>query len=187
MIYLASTSPRRRRLLRSAGMRFRVVRSRYQEKNRISDAPAKTARRHALGKALSAASAVKNGIILGADTLVWQKGRLIGKPKDLPEAFRILTRLQGKDHSVYTGVALVRMSAGKEVKRRVFCVKSVVRLKAMDRADMAAYFRRIRPLDKAGAYAAQAARSGIVRRVRGSFSNVVGLPLEALRRRLAHF
>ena len=99
----------------------------------------------------------------------------------------MLDSLQGRRHAVYTGVALLRRERGRVARRLVFCVKSDVWLKPMDRPRMAAYFRRIDPLDKAGAYAAQRRAAGIVTRVRGSFSNVVGLPVEALRRRLARF
>jgi septum formation protein len=141
-------------------------------------------KRHALAKALSAAPSVKDGIVIGADTVVWQGGGIIGKPRDMRDAKKILLRLQGRWHTVYTGVALVTVKAGRARSKRVFYARSGVLLKRLTPAQIRAYFRKVNPLDKAGAYAIQAKAHSIVERTRGSFSNAVGLPMEALEKRL---
>lgn len=182
MIYLASTSARRRRLLKEAGLRFRVLKPSYEEAGRGS--ASSLTRRHALGKAMSVMARVKKGVILGCDTVVVSAGRVLGKPATLKAASRMLQSLEGRTHVVVSAVALLRMEKGWPVRQRVFLEKSSVRIKKMTPALRRAYLARIRPLDKAGAYAAQAAGRGAVERVRGSFTNVVGLPMEKLKKEL---
>ena len=186
MFYLASTSPRRKRLLRGLGLRFLVRAPSYKEES-TAGPPSKVVQTHALGKALSVARRVQNGTVLGADTIVYFQRKVVGKPKDRKDAFRILSALQGRGHTVYTGVALVRVLSGRIAGQTVFSERTRVYLKKMDTAAIRAYFKEINPLDKAGAYAIQsrktglpAGQAGIVRRVRGSFSNAVGLPVEKL-------
>ena len=180
MIYLASTSPRRKKILKDLGIRFRVLSTRYHEKDLPGTGPAKLVRTHALGKALSAAHLIIHGKILSADTVVYFKNKIIGKPKNRREAFRILSMLQGRWHEVYTGVAIFEIKNKKIHKRRVFTEKTKVCLRPMNRAAILKYFKRVNPLDKAGAYAIQSRRFGIVVEIKGSFSNAVGLPLEKL-------
>lgn len=187
MIYLASTSPRRKKLLREAGIRFRVLQPEYHEKNIPRLGPAALVKRHAWEKGRSAMPLVKNGILLSADTVVYFKGRMIGKPKNMSDAVSILWALQGRQHTVYTGVALFKLSAGKVTKSKAFAVKTGVFIKKMSRADIRSYFKKISPLDKAGAYAIQSDRSSIVLKIKGSFSNAVGLPMEQLSLFLAQF
>lgn len=189
MIYLASSSPRRRRLLREAGIRFKVIRPVYKESGR-GNALSLT-KRHALGKALSVMARVKKGVILGCDTVVVSRGRVLGKPSTMKAAARMLKSLEGRTHAVLSAVALIRMEGSWPQKQLVFTEKSLVKIKKMSAQERQAYLRRIGPLDKAGAYAAQAAgpstgsgRGGVVRSVRGSFTNVVGLPMEKLKKTL---
>ncbi len=181
MIYLASTSPRRKKILKDMGMRFKVLKPDYHESPLPGATPAKLVRAHALGKALSAARLIRQGRVLSADTVVYFRNRIIGKPRDMRDAFRILGQLQGRWHTVYTGVALLNVKAGKTVRRRIFVEKTRVRLRALDRTAMKAYFKRVDPLDKAGAYAIQASRDPLASEVRGSFLNAVGLPVERLK------
>ncbi len=176
MIYLASTSPRRKRLLRESGIRFRVLHSSYQEELHGS-IPASHVKQHALGKALGASPFPKKGLVLGADTIVYFGGKIIGKPKDLKDAFQILSSLQGRWHTVYTGVALVD---ARTKKRVLLSEKTKVLIRKMTAPEVKRYFKKISPLDKAGAYAIQAHRSPIVECIQGSFSNAVGLPLERI-------
>ena len=190
MIYLASSSPRRRVLLRQAGLRYKILRPSYEEKNHGGSALFLT-KRHALGKAMSVMPRVREGLILGADTVVVSGGRILGKPSSMKAAERMLGGLQGRTHAVVTAVALIRMRRGWPAKQIVFTEKSSVRLKKMAVPELRAYLRRIGPLDKAGAYAAQdsggpstSSGSGAVERVRGSFTNVVGLPMEKLKKML---
>lgn len=182
MIYLASTSPRRKRLLKDAGVRYRTLRPNYHERPIAGLAPPELVKRHALEKGLSAAKLVKSGIILSADTIVYVAGGVIGKPKNRGDAFGILSKLQGRWHTVYTGVALLKVSGGSVVKRKSFYAKTRVFVRPMSAGEIKSYFKKINPLDKAGAYAIQSCDSSVVEKIRGSFSNAVGLPMEALQR-----
>jgi len=178
MIYLASTSPRRKALLKKAGVHFRILKPRYAEDDRLEAPPSKVVQRHALKKAESCLRDAKAGTVLAADTLVHIKGEIIGKPKNMKQACLILGKLQGRWHSVYTGVAIFKMAYGRVVKKRVFYEKTKVRIRALTPKGIKNYFKKVNPLDKAGAYAIQSAHGGIVEEVRGLFSNAVGLPVE---------
>ncbi len=182
MVYLASTSPRRKKILREMGVRFRILLPKYDEKRIPGAGPARLVRIHALGKAVSAAKLILNGKILSADTIVYWDKKIIGKPRNMKEAFKILGSLQGRWHQVYTGVAVLEMHSGKIKSRRVFVEKTKVRLKAMSTDQIRSYFKKVNPLDKAGAYAIQVKQGGVVEEVSGSFSNAVGLPIETVKR-----
>ena len=184
MIYLASTSPRRRLLLKQAGIRFRVFCPPYEEKDDPRVSVRVLVKRHALGKALSAVPRVRNGVIVGADTVVVREGSLSGKPRSMRHAEEMLGRLQGKWHTVLTAVALLRVRNGKITRKLVFAETTRIKLRKLGRAELKSYLKRIRPLDKAGAYAIQSTVRGIVERVRGSFSNAVGLPIEKLKKHI---
>lgn len=185
MIYLASTSPRRKFILKKMGVRFRAIRPSYEEGPipvRASAVP--LVRRHALEKARSGAAEVKRGLVLGADTVVAFRGRIFGKPRDMKGAVKMLGSLQGRWHTVYTGVALFEVGARGARRVALFHETTRVKLKEMNVSQIRAYFRRIDPLDKAGAYAIQGAPPTIVQAVKGSYWNAVGLPAERLARRL---
>ena len=182
IIYLASTSPRRKKILKDAGIRFRIVIPGYHEKKLRGAGPRRLVRAHALGKGLAAAKEISEGTVLSADTIVYSDGRIIGKPRDLKHAFRILGSLQGRWHEVYTGVAVLNVRKGKVTGRRVLIEKTRVLLKPLKPEEIAAYFKKIDPLDKAGAYAIQETKNSVVEAVKGSFLNAVGLPLERVRR-----
>ncbi len=137
-----------------------------------------------MGKALSVMGRVREGVILGADTVVVDGRRILGKPATMKKAEKMLGGLQGRCHKVVTAVALIRMGKGRPEKQCVFIEKTEVRLKKMDATMIRRYLKKIGPLDKAGAYAAQAAGVGVVERIKGSFSNVVGLPIEKLKKNL---
>ena len=180
MIYLASTSPRRKILLREKGVRFKILKPSYHEK-RIHGLPAKIVKTHAIEKALSCLKLVKQGIILSADTIVYWNGCVIGKPKNMEDAVRILLKLQDQWHTVFTGVAVLRVKQERVIKKTVFVEKTKIRLQPMTKIEINRYFRRVNPLDKAGAYAIQSKSASIVKEIRGSFSNAVGLPMERLK------
>jgi septum formation protein len=110
------------------------------------------------------------------------ENHLLGKPRDLADAERMLLTLQAREHEVVTGVSLVCLAQGREV---TFTETTKVVFKALDPARVRAYFHRVNPLDKAGAYAIQEHGDLIVERIEGSYSNVVGLPVERLARELA--
>lgn len=179
MIWLASTSPRRKVILRQLGLRFRAVAPAYEEGSPGRRKPAALVRLHALEKASVVALSVREGIIIGADTVVWFDGKIIGKPKNITDARKTLAKLQGCWHIVYTGVALLKTHQGVVRCRRVYVEKTRILIKRMSHADIRQYFRRVNPLDKAGSYAIQA-RFSVVERVQGSFFNAMGLPSESL-------
>ena len=181
MLYLASQSPRRRMLLRRLKRPFKVVRCSYREHIRQNAAPSQNAMRNAAGKARKAILPRNSrGIIIGADTFLYFHGRVIGKPKTLSQAFRMIESLSGKMHRVYTGLCLLDVQTRKQ--RLSFAV-SKVSFNHVGRDTIHAMFKSIPPLDKAGGYAAQG-NHRLIKKIEGSRTNVIGLPLELLRREL---
>ena len=140
--------------------------------------------RLALDKARTVASRVGEGVVLGADTVVVLDGRPLGKPLDPTEARAMLRRLRGREHEVITGVAVVDARTGRAESTAVV---SRVRMADYDEAAIEAYVATGEPLDKAGAYAIQGRGGTLVAGLQGSFSNVVGLPLEETGGLLAAF
>ena len=116
-------------------------------------------------------------MVMGADTLVFLDDEILGKPVDLDDARRMLGRLQGRTHQVVTGVCLVHLRMHRE---RMFAVSTDVLFHPMDDRQISRYLQLVNPLDKAGAYAIQERGELIIAEISGSFSNVVGLPLEKL-------
>lgn len=170
-LILASTSPRRAELLKSAGLPFAAIAPDADEKLREGETPVEYAVRTAREKAESLPVA-SGTVILGADTVVAAEGRILGKPADAENAKAMLRLLSGKLHEVITGVCL--RSAEKTV---CFHVATAVLFRNLTEEEIAAYVATGDPLDKAGAYAIQNGAAGMVRRIDGSYSNVVGLPL----------
>ncbi len=170
-LILASTSPRRAKLLKSAGIMFEVARPDANEKLHRGETPVEYAVRTAREKAESI-SVPPNAIVLGADTVVATEGHILGKPADDNDAQAMLRLLSGKMHEVITGVCL--RSAEKTV---CFHVATAVLFRDLSEEEITAYVATGDPLDKAGAYAIQNGAAGMVRRIDGSHSNVVGLPL----------
>jgi septum formation protein len=171
---LASESPRRRELLAAVGVPFRVVPSGIDEVPRAGESPLRFVRRAALDKGDAVAVLHPSSFVLAADTIVVADGRILGKPRDRAEARRMLSRLAGREHKVYTAICLLCrergfLDLGTEVTR--------VRFRPLTAAEIAAYARTGECDDKAGAYAAQGAGMLLIDRVAGSFSNVVGLPM----------
>jgi len=178
MLYLASQSPRRQEILKAMGVRFRVARSEYRERLVQKTAPGELVRRHALGKALGACLPKTARWVLGSDTLVYLRGQLLGKPKNHLQSIEMLKRLSGKRHSVFTGVALLDRKTGEA---EVQAVETAVYFKRLSKADIEAYLEAVNTLDKAGGYAIQEGPK-LVDHIEGSYSNVIGLPRELLRR-----
>lgn len=182
-IVLASSSPRRSELLRSAGLTFRTATADAVEIHDPALGLPGLVLSNARTKALAVASAHPACVVIGADTLVWLDGHALGKPRDLDQARRMLTRLSGRVHEVATGVHLVRLEPRRQIE---FHETTRVRFRAYDADVIEAYLERVHVLDKAGAYALQEHGELLVESVEGNRSNVVGLPLErtlaALRR-----
>ena len=171
---LASGSPRRRQLLSEAGLQFEVVSPDVEEIESRSLTVRELTTCNAARKGMAVARSRASDIVLAADTLVALDGAVIGKPATLAQARKILRRLSGREHHVCTGVFLCA-DGGK--RRLSFHVLSQVRFRALNDDDISAYLARIDPLDKAGAYAAQGDGSQIIAQIRGSYTNVVGLPM----------
>ena len=180
-VILASGSPRRRRLLRSLGVRCQVITPCIQESRTHGGAPAALVRRNALAKARAVAATQRDGIVIGADTIVWCRGRVIGKPATWRRAQAQLRQLSGQTHWVHTGVALVHAKTGQTL---VAATRARVLFRTLSPACQTRYLRCSHPLDKAGAYAIQRDGAVIVDRIDGCLSTVVGLPVPALERLL---
>lgn len=167
---LASGSPRRAKILRSLGVDFVVEKGDAAEVC-YADEPERTVRENALAKG-AAARGVGGGRVLSADTIVWFGGRIYGKPRDLDEARSFLRELNGKVHTVFTGVAC---------DGDVRVVRSDVRFRRLDEAAIDAYVEHVRPTDRAGAYDIDESGDLIVEGWTGSYENIMGLPVEPLR------
>lgn len=175
---LVSTSPRRRELLKSLNIRFRVVRPLIKNEIYTNQCSVeKLCCQNALLKAESRYGKVnKNEILVGADTLVELQGLIFSKPKGKVEVISMLQKLSGKRHKVVTGVALLSPVFGK----KVFFVRSFVHFKRLSLPMIKQYSSLKEPYDKAGAYAVQGISSIFIRKIVGSYSNVMGLPTEKL-------
>ncbi len=182
-LLLASTSPRRRFLLREAGIAFNVVAPRGVAEDFPSGEPAEElVVRHALAKARSVAAANRGRLVLGADTVVVLDERIFGKPADEEEARAMLAQLAGRTHTVYTGLALVDGPSGREAAE---AEATGVTMRPLSDDEIKYYVATGEPLDKAGAYAVQGRGALLVERVDGDYFNVVGLPLYRLSKMLA--
>jgi septum formation protein len=172
---LASASPRRRELLAQLGLEFDVVVADVVEHEAPDADPRAMVAHNAALKADWVAARHPDALVLGADTTVFIDHTVLNKPRDLAEARAMLRRLSGRTHVVYTGVAL----RGTREKLRVDDgVTSEVTFKPFDDTVIDAYFQIVNPLDKAGAYGIQEGRDLIIAGWRGSFSNIMGLPIE---------
>src|SRR5512141_2603953 len=171
---LASESPRRRELLAAVGVPFRVVPSGVDEIPRPGESPSCFLRRAGLDEVAAAAARHPSFFVLSADTIVVADGRILGTPRDRAEARRMLSRLAGREHRVYTGLCLLCRERGfRELGTEV----TRVRFRPLTAAEVAAYARTGECDDKAGAYAAPGAGRLLIDRIAGPFSNVVGLPM----------
>ena len=179
-LVLASASPRRKWLLEEAGYSVRCEVSGAAELEDGSLAPAALALENAARKARIVAARFPRETILAADTVVAMDGRFYGKPADIADDFRMLGELSGKSHEVVTGV-VIHFPCGS---RKEFSESSLVTFHPLGADEIRSYISSINPLDKAGAYAAQDDNGRIIRRIDGSVTNVIGLPVERLREML---
>ncbi len=173
-VVLASSSPRRRELLARAGIAFEVVSSPAEEIHDHGMKPEDLCETNARLKARAVADQRPEATVIGADTLVFAGGRALGKPKDLDEARGMLRALSGRSHTVCTGVCVIfpggRMDVFHDLTEVVF--------RNLDDGLISDYFALVNPLDKAGAYGIQEHGERLVAEIRGSFENVMGLPVE---------
>lgn len=186
LIILASGSPRRRELLSLLGLPFEVITSEADESTPPDWTPEQIVRNLALRKAEAVvpAASERNAVIVGSDTIVVLDDNVLGKPVDELDSKDMLTRLQGRQHKVYTGVACIGLPDGKTiVDHRV----TSVTMRAMTEEDIAAYIATGEPVGKAGSYAIQGLGSTLVEQIEGCYFNVVGLPLSLLGEMLSEF
>lgn len=174
-LILASASPRRRSLLAEYGIAAEILPADVEEIMpdylSVGEITVFNARR----KALAIAKDHREALVLGVDTLVSLEGHILGKPRDMDEAFSMLSSLSGRTHEVFSGVCLAQSG-----RVRMFYEVSHVRFHPLSPDRIREYMARIHPLDKAGAYAAQEEDPAVIAEIRGSRTNVIGLPMEAL-------
>ena len=179
-LLLASSSPRRKELLEAAGFTFDIVAAVVDEARHRGESPAAYVERLACEKARAGAAGRPEAVVIGADTAVVLEDEVLGKPVDADDAERMLRRLGGRTHDVLTGVAVAHRG---EVHSRV--ERTTVWMLPWSEPDLARAVASGEPFDKAGAYAIQGYAARFIPRIEGSYSNVVGLPVEAVVRLLA--
>lgn len=177
-LILASASPRRRELLSQLGIPFEVIVADVTEHEDPSTHPRTMVAHNAALKAGHVAALHPDAWVLGADTTVYIDDTVLNKPASLDDARAMLKRLAGREHTVFTGVALRRLSRGIGIDEGV---TSRVVFKPLDDATIDAYFKIVNPLDKAGGYGIQEGRDLIIDHWQGSFSNIMGLPMEIVK------
>jgi septum formation protein len=177
MIILASNSPRRAEMLRQAGLEFKVVPSNVSEIQHEQLTAREVSQINAYRKARGVAKKYPDALVLAADTVVALEDILFGKPTNLEDAYQMLEKLQGKTHVVVTGICLLHL---RNHRQRIFAESTAVTFRGLDAVKIRRYLTRVNPLDKAGAYAIQENGDQVVERVSGSYTNVVGLPMERL-------
>ena len=183
-LLLASNSPRRRELLLKAGFDFEIFAPSVTERFDVDLTLRELTAFNAMRKAMTTARLRPKHVVLAADTLVIIDDHVLGKPGDKDEAVAMLQRLSGRAHEVCTSVFICHLINAKSIS---FHEISRVRFRRLSRDGIDKYLTRVNPLDKAGAYAAQGFGSEIIEKIDGSFTNVVGLPMEKTIAALAEF
>lgn len=178
-IILASGSSRRKEILSQIGVTFTVQPAKGEERI-TKQIPEEVVTELSAQKAAEvAASAGEDTLVIGADTIVALEGEILGKPKDQEDAVRMLTRLAGRTHQVYTGVTWCRLEGGTKTSK-TFTDCTEVEIYPMTEQEIRDYVETGEPLDKAGAYAVQGLFAAYVKRLSGDFYNVMGLPVAKL-------
>jgi septum formation protein len=183
-IILASRSPRRQQLLQESGLKFEVIARDFDETFPEGLTGAEIAKHIAHIKAISFRDEIAdNVIVITADTIVWCNKKVLGKPLDKEDAFRILSEISGNVHEVITGVSII-----STVKEVTFAVSTKVTFETLTAEEIYYYIDNFKPYDKAGAYGIQE-WIGLIAcsKIEGSYFNVVGLPVERLFKELQDF
>lgn len=180
-LILASQSPRRIELLTKAGFKFEVIPAQREEKTKLKR-PSAQVKDLALKKAFEVASKYPASTVVGADTLVFCKGQVIGKPKDKKDSLRILKILNNSWQTVYTGVAIVNVN-----KKKIFTAYAATQCKARNLTQKELENLAGKHMDKAGAYAVQDDDDVLIERIVGSRTNVVGMPMELFNKMMKEF
>ncbi|MEW6195078.1 MAG: Maf family protein [Bacteroidota bacterium] len=177
-IYLASKSPRRRKLLKQIGLKFKSFSVNLHEEILDGEHPVQTVKRLALHKSQEAVKKVSDGIVITADTIVVLNQTIIGKPRNEKNAFDILKLLSGKTHSVYTGFVVVNIKKNKKI---VGYEKTEVTFNKLTEKEIKDYIASGSPMDKAGAYGIQDDFGAVfIKKIDGCYNNVIGLPISKL-------
>ncbi len=182
-IVLASTSPRRRELIERLGVPFDVIAPEGVEEIQEGD-PKEVVTMNASAKASKVAGGLRDGLVVGADTVVVVGDSIMGKAEDPREARAMLAALKGRMHKVFTGLAVVNAETGR---REVAVVETKVWIHPLTDQEIGEYVSTGESIGKAGGYAIQGAGGALVERIEGCFENVVGLPLSRLRSMLEGF
>lgn len=182
IIYLASESKARKKILETFGFKFKVKSSKIKEIRDLNGLSyAGLVKANALNKAEDVSKRIRSGIVIGADTICVQDGMIFGKPRNLKEASKMLKLLSAKPQWLYTGLAVVDKDSGRSF---VDYEKTKVYMDKLSDAEIRSYFKKVSPLDKAGSFDIQGKGAFFIRRIEGCFYNVVGLPLRKLYRML---
>lgn len=177
-IYLASKSPRRRKLLKQLGIKFKSFSVDLNEEILDGEHPVQTVKRLALHKSEMALKKVRSGIVITADTIVVLNKKIIGKPVNRTDAFCILSKLSGRTHIVYTGFVIADKITGKQI---IGYERTSVTFRKLSPKEIKDYIATGSPMDKAGAYGIQDDFGAVfVKKIDGCYYNVVGLPLAKL-------
>jgi septum formation protein len=184
-IVLASSSPRRKKLLETLGITFCIMHPKIDENNFNTTNPIEIVQELAYRKAKEIASQIENSLVIGADTIVVCDGKIFNKPTDEQEAYNYLKYLSNRIHTVYTGIALCDSDTNKSL---VANEQTQVSFRKLDDDEIWAYISTGSPLDKAGAYGIQDDFGAVfVNKIVGDFYNIVGLPLTLLYLKLKEF
>ena len=181
MIILASGSPRRRELLGLIFDNFEIIPSSADETLAPCTPPDAAVKELALRKAEDIADIHPCDLVIGADTVVYCDGHILGKPADEEDAKRMLRTLSGKTHSVFTGVCLI-----KDGKKHIFAEETKVTFYSLSHKEIGDYIQSGEPFDKAGAYGIQGKGALLIKKIEGDFFNVVGLPAARLAKELVN-
>ena len=183
-IILASTSPRRKELLKQINLKFETDQSDYKEEMDLKMKPHNLVKYLSIKKAESVAKKHKNAIIIAADTIVVFKNQIIGKPHTTNRARQMLKMFSGKSHLVITGYTIIDTGNNKKLSASV---ESKVYLRKFDSSEIESYVKSQEPLDKAGGYGIQGLGALLIKKIEGDYYNIVGLPLCSLVESLKKF
>jgi len=183
-LILASTSPRRIALLKSLGYHFDIIPHDIEERIHDNVSPAELVQSLAFLKASDVAGRVCDAVIVSADTIIVHEKSILGKPKDVSDARRILSILSNSEHDVISGVCVMASPSRKKMLR---IERTHIKMKYIKDEEIDRYILTGEPMDKAGAYAIQGEGRKFIEKIDGSYSNAVGLPLELLQEMLNHF
>ncbi len=181
-IILASQSPGRKQVLTEAGFVFEVVPSNYEEDMSMALDPKELVLKLSAGKARDVAKNFPDAIIIGADTVGVYDDKILGKPHTKDKSLEMLSMMNGKSHSMFTGLTVIDTESGREISK---CVETKIRFCDLKPEEIEEYVNTKEGLEKAGAYAYQGLGRKLVDRVEGSETNILGMPIETLMEILA--